>query len=241
MDTTKEALQYVVGLGKAEVIDVKGHKYSTVALERIIDPAPAAIKATTLTSMVDYIKSKIDNKFSDKLLIHVVSPSKVVLLSELRVDEARETYMEVNALTPDIYFGSFMDVEKFNIMLQSTFVSNADDDKEIVLKVVGNVTDNVVKDTSDDGISQAVTIKTGLAKKGDVLVPNPVNLAPYRSFPEITQVETPFVFRMRQGRENPEAALFEADGGAWRNECMNRIKEYLKANLNQVENIEIIC
>ena len=239
MDTTKEALQYVVGLGKAEIIEVNGHNYSTVALERVTNPTPAALKATTLTSMIDYIKSKMDKKVSEKLLIHVVSPSKVVLQSELRADEMRETYMEVNALLPEISFGYFMDVEKFNIMLQSTFV--ATEDKEIVLKVVGNVTDNVVKDTSDDGISQAVTIKTGLAKKGDVLVPNPVNLAPYRSFPEIQQVETPFVFRMRQGRENPEAAIFEADGGAWRNECMLRIKDFLSKNLSDIKDVEIIC
>ncbi|PHV72160.1 hypothetical protein CS063_01410 [Sporanaerobium hydrogeniformans] len=239
MSMTKEALQYVVGLGKTEVMEVNGQSYATSELYRVKGLQPAAIKATTLTALVDYIKSGMDKKFSEKLLIHVVSPNTVVLLSELRGDMAREAYMECNALLPSINLGSFMEVEKFNIMLQSTFV--AGEDKEIVLRVVGNVTDNVVKDTSDDGVSQAVTIKTGLAQKGYVLVPNPAQLATYRSFPEIEQVASKFVFRMRQGRDNPEAALFEADGGAWRNEAMFRIKDYLTQELEGIENIEVVC
>jgi hypothetical protein len=82
-----------------------------------------------------------------------------------------------------------------------------------------------------------VTVKTGIAKIEDVFVPNPVVLAPYRTFPEIAQPESKFIFRMQTG---PTAALFEADGGAWRNEAMGRIKAWLEEQLAEFKYIKII-
>lgn len=111
-------------------------------------------------------------------------------------------------------------------MLQSTFVKN--EDRDIVLRVIGNIRDEKVMEYGDNGISQAVTAKTGVATVENVAVPNPVLLAPYRTFTEIEQVESNFVFRMKDG---PSAALFEADGAAWKNEATRRIKEYLDKEL----------
>lgn len=231
----KEALEYLVGLGEAKVIEVGGQSYSDKEIYRVKQPAPKAIETTTLTALIDYIKSNMDKKFS-KLLIHVISPSQVGLYSELRGDNERECYMFCKALTPsNIVFNRFLDTTNFNIMLQSSFVEN--EDKKILLKVTGCIQDKAVKEVGDDGVSQAVTIKTGVAKVNDVIVPNPVKLSPYRSFPEIRQPESAFIFRMDEG---PVAALFEADGGAWRNIAMHYIKTYLKEQLKGIENIEII-
>lgn len=36
---------------------------------------------------------------------------------------------------------------------------------------------------------------------------------------------------MRKSEEGPQAALFEADGGAWKIEAMQRVKEFLKDKL----------
>ncbi|MGV8103295.1 hypothetical protein ACE15I_33430, partial [Bacillus thuringiensis] len=77
---------------------------------------------------------------------------------------------------------------------------------------------------------QAVTVKTGVASRGNAKVPNPVQLSPYRTFVEVEQPESKFVFRMREGAR---CGLFEADGGAWKLEAMNNIKEYLKEALAQ--------
>lgn len=231
----KEALEYLMSLAKAEVFEVGGQQYSTKQLYGVKQPKPAQLKTTTLTALVDYIKSGMDMKFS-KLLIHVISPKEVVLYSELRNDEERECYMVCEALTPNnITFNRFIDTENFNIMLQSSFVEN--EDRVILLKVTGCIQDKAVKEVGDDGVSQSVTVKTGVAKVSDVLVPNPVSLAPFRTFPEIYQPESKFIFRMQSG---PQAALFEADGGAWRNEAMILIKEYLGEQLKELENISII-
>src|SRR3712207_9387745 len=70
--------------------------------------------------------------------------------------------------------------------LQSSFVENQD--RSLLLKVTGCVKDEAVKQIGDDGVSQAATIKTGVASVNDVKIPNPVVLAPFRTFPEIKQI-----------------------------------------------------
>ena len=42
-------------------------------------------------------------------------------------------------------------------------------------------------------------------------------------------------------KDGPRAAIFEADGGAWRNKAILSIKEYLKKELAELNNIEIIA
>lgn len=231
----REALEYLVGLGYEEEVLVETEKglFSKVHLERVEKPQIETLQVSNLTSVIDFIKADIDGlrKNIGKLLIQVVSPREVRLLSPLDEDSNRQKILRAVAILPDnIYYDRFIDTERFNIMLQSGFAHN--EDKELLLKFTGLIRDEAVKETGDDGISQAVTIKTGVASVGQAVVPNPVILAPYRTFPEIEQVESRFIFRMQEG---PNAALYEADGGAWKNEAMRRIKEYLVENLKELE------
>lgn len=234
--TEKEALEFLVGLGETKILGIGEHQYTTKKVYRVTDPQPASLEVTTLTALIDYIKSDFDPKYGDKGLIHVVSPSNVEFYSELREDKERENYMSVKALLPDnLSFERFMDMESFNVMLQSGFIEN--NARSMLLKVAGNVKEDAIKQVGDDGVSQSATIKTGVASVNEVVIPNPVILAPFRTFPEIEQVESKFVFRMKSG---PSAALFPADAGAWRNTTMQRIKEYLEDQLEDKENIKII-
>jgi hypothetical protein len=115
------------------------------------------------------------------------------------------------------------------VLLQTCFVRGVGDWAKVVA-VAGNVTAGSTREYTDDGVSQAVTAKVGVATKADVAMPNPVLLAPYRTFPEIEQPIGSFVFRARSnGSDNaPSFALFEADGGAWRIDAMERIVAWLK-------------
>lgn len=233
----REALEYLVNLGYEKDILVETEKglFSKTRLERVKLPQAETLVVSTLTSLVDYCKSNIDS-LPENLLIQVVSPKEVKLLTPLSIDRNREEILRVNAILPNnVYYDQFIDTERFNIMLQSSFVDN--EDKQLLLKFTGLIRDEAVKDTGDDGISQKVTIKTGVASVGEAQVPNPVLLAPYRTFPEIEQPESQFIFRMKSG---PVAALFESDGGMWRNEAMENIKDFLLMNLQDMKNIKII-
>ncbi|WP_286910718.1 hypothetical protein [Clostridium sp. UBA1652] len=234
----REALEYLVGLGekKEPIIELDQGTFSKVSLTRITEPTASKLTVSTLTGLVDYIKTNVD-ELEGKLLIQVKSPSEVALYSPLNVDKDREKYVSAEAILPNnVVYERFLDTERFNIMLQSSFVDAHD--KKVLLKYTGLVQDDAVKSIGDNGVSQAVTIKTGVASLGQAEVPNPVTLAPFRTFPEIEQPESKFIFRMKEG---PSAALFEADGGAWRNKAILGIKEYLKEALKENENIEIIA
>lgn len=233
----REALEFLVGLGKTNTVTVDDKLFSSNKLYQIDieDPLPDAIKITTLTGLVDYVKSNIDEYYSERLLIQVVSPTQVKILSEVRADMKREFYLNCVAQVPDICFNFFMSSERFNILLQSCFVPN--DHSAAILKVVGNIKEETVRGVSDDGVSQEVTAKCGIAKVFNVTVPNPVVLKPYRTFVEIEQPESKFILRMKDG---PQAALFEADGGAWKNTAMQNIKKFLSKNLEGIEGIHII-
>jgi hypothetical protein len=215
-------------------LEIKGQKYANRPLNLIKDLSPESLNLSTLTGLVDYIKANVD-KFPGTFLLQVVDHRSVKLLSPLKGDSSRDCYIQAQAKAPDITFDSFIPVEKFNIMLQSCFLSN--DDRDLVLKVAGNIKEENVRNTGDDGISQTVTAKTGIAKVEEIKVPNPVVLVPFRTFVEIEQPEIKFVFRMQDG---PRAALFEADGGAWKLKTMLDIKDYLKSQLEQCD-VEIIA
>lgn len=74
--------------------------------------------------------------------------------------------------------------------------------------------------------------KYGNAGKEDVIVPNPVTLRPYRTFLEVEQPESKFIFRIREGSDGqPMFKLVEADAGLWKYEAVDAIKKYLTENL----------
>lgn len=228
----KESLEYLVNLGyeREALVETDKGLFSKVHLQRVELPQVETLRVSNLTSLIDYCKSSFDN-IQGKLLIQVVSPEEVKLLTPLDKDRNRQEILKAAVILPDnIFYRRFMDTESFNIMMQSAFVDN--EDKAKILKFTGLIRDEAVKETGDTGVAQKVTIKTGVATVGEAEVPNPVTLAPFRTFPEVPQPESEFIFRMKSG---PTAAIFEADGGAWKNEAMKNIKDYLADNLKKMK------
>ena len=236
---TRDALQYVVGLKTAEVLDINGGKYVDKDVHRVDKELRAsAIQMNTLTSLVDYLKAGVDS-MADKMLVQVVSPMKVRVLSMLDADRKREELVDVETMIPDFEYGRYMGNERFIIALQSKFIAN--DDRALLLQFAGTVKDESIAQYGDDGVTQKATIKTGITSVGDAVVPNPVKLRPFRTFIEVEQPESAFVFRMRQAEgHGVECAIFEADGGAWKNAAMKSIKEYLQYELAELPQFTVI-
>lgn len=237
----KEAIEYIVGLSKPEIEEIGTEVYSDKKLYRIsYTPYAEPIKLTTLSSLVEYIKGYID-ALPSEMIIHVESPTRVKMYSALDADRQREYIAEVNALVPEFAFGKFMNHENFLIAMQSKFISDPKTDKALLLKFAGTVESGTVAQYGDDGVSQKATVKTGIASKGEALVPSPVRLKPYRTFIEVDQPVSEFVFRMKEDKyEGVQCAIFEADGGAWRNAAMDAVKKYLKSKLIDTNGFTII-
>lgn len=189
--------------------------------------AKKAFELNTLTGLVDYIKSNLDRK-DNKLFVQVFSEEEVGVHGLIESDGGREILAVANPIVPEFYFDRYLGVEELIIAMQSTFQKTVDRDN--ILKVIGNVKEESIRQTGDDGHSQAVTIRSGIAGVEDKKVPNQVHLQPYRTFLEVEQPASDFIFRMQGG---PTAALFEADGGGWRNEAIQNIKDYLDEELKE--------
>lgn len=239
MDMTRDALQYVVGMKKAEVLEINGDHYTDREVHRVdYELRAEPIKMNTLTSLVDYLRADIDGLVA-KMLVQVVSPTSVRVISALDADRKREELVQANASIPDFDYGRYIEQEKFIISLQSKFLPG--DDRDLLLRFAGTVKDESITEYGDNGVSQKATIKTGVATVGDAIVPNPVTLRPFRTFVEVEQPESKFVFRMRQNEgRGVECAVFEADGGAWKNKAMESVKEYLKEELKDFPRYTVI-
>lgn len=231
----KEALQYIVSLNTSGPVTVDSRQYCMTdkGIQAVKEPLRDTLKVSTLGSIVEYITMNVD-ALVFPVMIHVVSPTKVQLISRAFGDfEQRHIFMEATPMIPEVDFGKWRDVENFNIYMQSQFEHT--EDKEAILMVVGNIKEEQVKTTGDDGVSQVVTAKVGVASLGTVKVPNPVVLKPFRTFVEIDQPESQFVFRMQSG---PQCVLYEADGGAWKVEAMARISDYFEIQLRSSDTDE---
>lgn len=225
MDLTRDFIEKIEEMAGPKSIEAGSVEYTRENLFPVLPPKPVSLRTKSLTSIVDYLRSNIDGEPTAYTLIHVYGPETVTVNGSLECcTRTREEFLEATAPIPHILFNEYMDRDAFNVMLQSCFKGQGD--RDAVLKVVGNICldQNSGVEVSDDGVTQNVEAKTGAVLKTKATIPNPVRLAPFRTFTEVEQPESAFVLRINQ---NMQVALFEADGGAWRQEAMKNIQAYL--------------
>lgn len=207
--------------------------FSTEDMNPIIhDPRPDVVGVQTLTALVDYIKSGLDfpKENLDGLMLHVVSPGMVSLMSKVGGAAVMRTEWMRAAVTENPFrFGQQYDAESFNIALQSLFADAADRAK--VLLLAGTIKSEMAQTSLDDGITQTVEARRNIAFAQNAKIPNPVTLAPWRTFREVEQPSSLFVFRAHEG---PKLSLHEADGAAWKLEAMQNVKAWLREQLPDI-------
>lgn len=223
---TKEGLQYLLNFSDIKTTDIDGLKYSSKMIHQIPEASPDAFKTKSLAGIVELINQEYKHQRLNNLIIHVVEPDKVDVHSVLREDLGRFHIYSAIADLPDQSLGRYMDLEEAIIRLKSTSIQTETRDE--LIKLLGNVKEENVRTSSDDGISQTVSAKTGIATVSNVTLPPIIKLAPYRTFLEVEQPKGEFLLRLRNG---PVAALFEADGGAWKIQARKNIKDYFLNNL----------
>lgn len=233
----KEALQYLVKIGNPETVLINGMPYTGIDLKPVKDPSPVPLRIYTLTGIVDYFKAQESHvgDFNEIPFAHIEDYDTVKIYSWLKHQwMQRHNFLTATMIESDTFpFGGYLDHEQFVIQIQAKFVQ--DETTAQILRIVGNLADEVVKTVTDDGITQGVHIKAGI-RKGDDTIPNPVTLAPYRTFPEIKQPKSNFVLRLKSGKngELPQMALFNADGGQWELEAIQGIKKWLAEKLPEL-------
>ena len=225
------ALKYIMGFRDTEITEHNGFRYANRQLTQLPEDAPSIFSTKTLASLVELILKEHSHGSLNDLIIHVESPTKVNVHTVLRDHLDRFSLYSAVAELPRITFDNYVDLEAMNIMLKSAFIQS--DMRDKLIKVLGNVQEDAIKTSVDDGVSQQVTVREGIKTLIKMEMPTIVRLAPYRTFIEVEQPESEFLLRLRKG---PDAALFEADGGAWKLAARKNIKAYFETNL--VELIE---
>lgn len=232
----RDAIQLLLDVGedlaKPEVLEIAGKTYCTKSMTRYGKEEMAApLTACSLNSLLDYLHNNI-NELRDHMIIHVESPTRVRLISGLTKERNRECLFEVNTNPNGFLFNHYYDQEDFIINMQTAFEQS--NETALILTVAGNVENKTVANYGDDGTSQKATISKGIAGKEDVIVPNPVTLRPYRTFLEVEQPESKFIFRIREDNSGaPAFKLVDADGGLWKYSAVEKIKDYLRASLSK--------
>jgi hypothetical protein len=224
-------VEKILELRQPVTLEVAGRPYSTVGLMSVIPPSPDCLKVNTLTGLVDYLRENRDGLLVEQLIVHVVDPVTVVVRSPIMPPfQQRRAYLSAHYAPPAFPFGQFMPMEEFVINVLAKFAGS--NSQTELLKVLGNITGEASKNLADDGVTQIITARTGVARVGEVAIKNPVMLSPFRTFSEVDQPLSPFIYRLKDsGGGNFTGALFEADGGQWRLAAIDNVATYLRDSL----------
>lgn len=223
-------------------VNVDGQEFSAADLEPVVyEPRPATVAVNTLNGFCGFIENDIDGRIKrEPHLIVVHSHEKVSLISAAGGRDNARTGLVSAVLNRELEmfpFGQFLSQEEFAIRFRSLFVRNEGDDYDYVLEYASKLVGSTAVEITDDGISQEVGVKkgvTGLRTEKTVLKPV-VRLSPYRTFRDIGQPQSEFVFRVRMNKDDaPTVALFEADGGAWINTAMDTIVDFIRRQITDI-------
>ncbi len=242
LETLETILRRAEGIeGKTKQIDGRTYVYDAKGLQIVEAPrllAPKPLELSTLTGLVAWHEAEATGVMDgvdeasvtpEDLLIHVESPTRVSVIGPRRGPHHQRFAYAVATATDrvDDFLGKFHAQDDFVVALLTRFLA-ADDDRGSVLAYAGNLSEEAVKTSVDDGVSQVVTARKGIGTLATVKLPNVVQLTPRRTFPEIGGVPESLVLRVQTG---PKVALFSADAGAWRMEATARVAEWLREKL----------
>jgi hypothetical protein len=101
------------------------------------------------------------------------------------------------------------------------------EDQRAVIQVLSSLVATTSINRSDDGLSQQVVIKDGIATQSKVEIKPLRTLNPVRTFSEIEPCDEMFLIRLRKNGNDFEALLKEADGQRWKEEALGKIYSFL--------------
>lgn len=241
----KEAIDRIISLAKPNIHTSRGLDYADKSLFLIKPPRVDAVKCSTLQGIVDLHNKDLDEMKGEASIAaaHITSPTNVQLIS-LRADDYGRRHVWAEANYPECEsfpFGRWLDPESFIIAAQQsfqrvkieTFSGGFEHDLDYVLEIASKISAEHTTDHIDDGFTQRVAVKQGVALKSERILKPVVLLAPYRTFAEIDQVLSQFVFRARVASGAVHLALYEGDGGRWKLGAVEEIKRWLQPNLGE--------
>lgn len=235
MDLTRDFLEKVAEMAQPNTLTEGIRTFVDKPMHMLVDEiaADTPLHTNSLSSVADYIKSNadFDALASDgRKLIHVEDEKTVWLYTEMNSFKKRSALLLASAWVSSFPFGQWLSLENFIISVQANFVT--DEHRDELLSFVATVKQDTGVEQQDDGVTQKVTTRSGVSLSRTSKVPNPITLRPFRTFSEVEQPESAFVFRIKAEEGcGVKAALFAADGDAWRHDAILKIRDYFQTHV----------
>lgn len=235
MDLTREFLEKVEEMVQPQTLTEGIRTFVDKPMHMLVDEiaADTPLRTNSLSSVADYIKSNadFDALASDgRKIIHVEDEKTVWLYTEMNSFKKRSALLLASAWVSSFPFGQWLSLENFIISVQANFVT--DEHRDELLSFVATVKQDTGVEQQDDGVTQKVTTRSGVSLSRTSKVPNPITLRPFRTFSEVEQPESSFVFRIKAEEGcGVKAALFAADGDAWRHDAILKIRDYFQTHV----------
>lgn len=198
----------VVGNSKPVIVEVGGKQFSSAALHNpplATEPPYPTLKLYSLDSLIDFIRGRANK---DASFVNCFAAAVEFVSAPQGENRKRDVFVRVDADVQEFQFGTYLSLEDFRVQLLTRFAETVL--RAQLLGFISKITDSNVLTSEDDGVSQRITAKIGVASYGSEAVPSPVRLNPIRTFAEIEQPEGQFIFRLQSVKDQlPKAALFE--------------------------------
>lgn len=228
----KAAIEKILTLNENRIHEINGEYYTEKELERIVPPVdrPKITEVSSLDSLVKLIQAECE-KVTHPIFVRVSSHNQVDVFTSYRNDFSRDFLYRAGCDVNEFRFG-WKDYESAMIAFRSQFKPT--DGIEYLLGLLSRISDENSVTSEDNGVTQTVEARKGIALKAREQVKPRVPLCPFRTFLEVEQPESEFLVRMREGGE---IGLFEADGGMWKLDAKKSIQQYFETKLSElVEN-----
>lgn len=223
----KAAIEKILELAPAATYQINGETYSDHPLnrvERYVD-RPNVFQLSGLDGVAKLIRKEMPSFCGGPLLIRVTDHCRVDVFTSYRADYSRDCIYSAHADVP-FFRDGFRDRESALIELRSQFLPGTGVDYLLELLAKTSKESNV--STEDNGVTQTVEARQGIALNAKVVIKPRVALAPYRTFLEVAQPESEFLLRVDdEGR----VGFFEADGGMWKLRAKDAIAAYFESEL----------
>lgn len=225
----KEAIQCLVSLKDNKTYEINGDTYSDRELTRIaphID-RPNRIYVNSLDAVVQLISHELGMVRNTPVFINIKDAREISVFTSWDATMSRDSLYTAVCDAP-VFTPGWMGHDEAIIRLRSMFAPGEGTDLEYVLDLLSRISTESSVSSSDNGVSQTVEARQGVALQQKVRVQPRVILRPYRTFLEVEQPESEFLLRLdREGR----VGLLDADGGMWVMKAKDSIAAYFAGAL----------
>lgn len=219
----------IVSLKETKTFQINGQTYTDGNLTRIpphVD-RPCSIDVTGLDSICKLISTEL-TKLDTIVMVQAVSYRTVEVMTTYQADFSRNTLYRAKADVPGLREG-WREREQALIELRSLFIPN--EGTAYLLDLLSRMSNDDSVSTTDNGVTQTVETRQGVALKQVEEIKPRVSLQPFRTFLEVPQPESEFLLRVDAEKG---IGFFEADGGVWKLEAKRNIVKYFEERLNDL-------